>query len=250
MQIFNIVLIILCSAIIGYIFGSIPNAIIIGKLFFKKDPREIGSKNPGATNIGRNFGLFPGIVVIILDALKITLPFIVLFLCYTKIDFFQNLLMYSSELNYFGRGNTICQLAYWISPLFGVLGHCYSVFIKFYGGKAVSSFLGFGIGSSWVIGPFFAIIFLITAQINKHVSVASIISAASVVIFSWIVYILYIVLGSSISNYLMYFGYGPEICIYFPIEITLCFLIVLFRHKQNIKNLKEGKESIAFWINK
>ena len=63
--------------IIGYVFGSIPNGIWIGKIFFHKDPRDFGSGNSGGTNVGRVFGKKIGVLCIVLDCLKIIAPFIV-----------------------------------------------------------------------------------------------------------------------------------------------------------------------------
>ncbi len=248
MKIFYVILIIICSSLIGYLFGSIPNAVLIGKLFFHKDPRDVGSKNPGGTNVGRSFGIIPGICVILLDALKIIVPFLLTYFLFTRVSTFKEILDYSDEINAFGKGNTIDQLAYYITPLFGIIGHCYSVFIKFAGGKAVSSYMGFCVGLSWMAAPIFAISFFTTIKIDKHVSTASLVSTAVFTLISWIIYILYIVFGPSITNYMMYFGLGPDVCIYFPIITTIGFLIIIYRHRQNLKKLKEGKENVAFWL--
>ena len=248
MQILYCLLTILVAGIIGYLCGSIPNSVIIGKVFFHKDPRLEGSKNPGGTNTGRVLGIVPGIIVIILDTLKIMIPLLVSYYLFTSLDFFKDILFYSDEFNAFGRGNTISQLAYWIVPLFGVLGHCYSIFINFKGGKAVSSFLGFCLSSSWLSIFIFPLSFFSTIKINKHVSMASLISTAIFAIISWIIYIIYVCCGPEIANYLMYFGYGPEVCIYYPLFLSFAFVIVLFRHRSNIKDLYSGKERIAFWL--
>ena len=65
-----ITLILLASLIIGYLFGSISNGILLGKILFKKDPRDYGSHNSGGTNVGRTFGKKIGLICIILDILK------------------------------------------------------------------------------------------------------------------------------------------------------------------------------------
>ena len=65
----SIVLTILCI-LIGYLFGSVPWGLVIGKVFYHKDIREYGSGNPGGTNAARVLGLPAGIAVIALDALK------------------------------------------------------------------------------------------------------------------------------------------------------------------------------------
>lgn len=248
MTIFYAILAIMLSALFGYLFGSIPNGVIIGKIFYHKDPRQLGSKNSGGTNVGRNFGLVAGITVILLDAFKIIIPFLTTYFLFTRVAILKDLTFYSDEINAFGRGNTINQLAYYITPLFGVIGHCYSIYIKFSGGKAVSSYMGFCTGISWMAVPIFAISFFTTVKIDKHVSTASIVSTAIFTFISWVIYFIFIFYGVKIANYFTYFELGPEVCIYFPIEVTIAFIIIVIRHKQNLKKLKEGKESKAFWL--
>lgn len=248
MKIFYCVLIILISAIVGYLFGAIPNAVIIGKLFYGKDPRLEGSKNPGGTNAGRVLGKKAGISVIALDGLKIVIPFLTAYLIFTKIPLFKDLLFYDDTINALGRGNTIHQLAYWIVPMFGVIGHCYSVYIKFAGGKAVSSFMGFSICCSWISWITFSCAFFGILKKKKHVSSASIVSTGLFVIETWIFYIIYACYGLDVANYLMYFGFGPEICIYFPLFITFSYLILILKHRENIKRLKEGTERTTSWM--
>jgi len=248
MKILYSILAIIFSALFGYLIGSIPNGVIIGKIFYHKDPRQLGSKNSGGTNVGRNFGIIPGITVILLDSFKIIIPFLVSYFLFTRVPLLKDITFYSSEINAFGRGNTINQLVYYITPLFGVIGHCYSIYINFSGGKAVSSYMGFCAGISWIAVPIFAISFFATIKIDKHVSTASIVSTAIFTIISWVIYFLFVFVGDKFANYFTYFGMGPEVCIYFPVEVTIAFIIIIVRHKQNLKKLKEGKESIAYWL--
>ena len=65
---------IIISLLVGYLIGSIPNSIWIGKVFFHKDPRDYGSGNAGGTNAGRVFGKKVGLLVIFLDAIKLIIP--------------------------------------------------------------------------------------------------------------------------------------------------------------------------------
>jgi glycerol-3-phosphate acyltransferase PlsY len=103
------------SLIIGYIFGSIPNAVIIAK-FKKVDIRKTGSENPGAGNVAREIGKFWGILVFILDALKAVIPMLIA----DKVF----------HLSLFWTG---------ITGLSAVIGHCYSLFLHFKGGKGAAS---------------------------------------------------------------------------------------------------------------
>ena len=120
---------ILFIIIISYLIGSIQSGILIGKIIYKTDVRQFGSKSSGATNIQRTIGLKPGIFVLILDILKGFLP--ILF-----IEIF-------TEENILGV----------MSCIFLVLGHCYPVFHKFKGGKGVAT----GFGSVVVLLPYIAL---------------------------------------------------------------------------------------------
>ena len=120
---------ILLIIIISYLIGSIQSGILIGKIIYKTDVRQFGSKSSGATNIQRTIGLKPGIFVLVLDILKGFLP--ILF-----IEIF-------TEENIFGI----------MSCIFLVLGHCYPVFHKFKGGKGVAT----GFGSVVVLLPYIAL---------------------------------------------------------------------------------------------
>ena len=120
---------ILLIIIISYLIGSIQSGILIGKIIYKTDVRQFGSKSSGATNIQRTIGLKPGIFVLVLDILKGLLP--ILF-----IEIF-------TEENIFGV----------MSCIFLVLGHCYPVFHKFKGGKGVAT----GFGSVVVLLPYIAL---------------------------------------------------------------------------------------------
>ena len=122
-------MIILLIIIISYLIGSIQSGILIGKIIYKTDVRQFGSKSSGATNIQRTIGLKPGIFVLVLDILKGFLP--ILF-----IEIF-------TEENILGV----------MSCIFLVLGHCYPVFHKFKGGKGVAT----GFGSVVVLLPYIAL---------------------------------------------------------------------------------------------
>ena len=120
---------ILIIIIISYLIGSIQSGILIGKIIYKTDVRQLGSKSSGATNIQRTIGLKPGILVLVLDIFKGFLPIIF-------IEIF-------TEENIFGV----------MSCIFLVIGHCYPVFHKFKGGKGVAT----GFGSVVVLLPYIAL---------------------------------------------------------------------------------------------
>lgn len=148
--------------IFGYLYGSIPFALVIGRLFYKTDVRNYGSGNLGGTNTGRVLGKKAGFAVIILDASKALLVMIL-----TKyISTFTSL---NSDLAY------LCALAC-------VIGHCYPIFANFKGGKAVSTAIGFFIAVNPLGALLALVVFFIVLKISKYVSLASVLASSSVLI--------------------------------------------------------------------
>ena len=165
---------ILLIIIISYLIGSIQSGILIGKIIYKTDVRQFGSKSSGATNIQRTIGLKPGIFVLVLDILKGFLP--ILF-----IEIF-------TEENILGV----------MSCIFLVLGHCYPVFHKFKGGKGVAT----GFGSVVVLLPYIALGIPIALPIiykTRYVSLGAILGC----IISIFLIILFVALELLPSEYLM-----------------------------------------------
>lgn len=138
-------------AIISYLIGSIPTALIIGEKFFNKDIRNFGSKNLGGTNAGRVLGKKAGFFVSLFDVLKIFIPCLLV-----KI--------------FFGRNAAA------ITGFFGMLGHCYPMFAGFKGGKGVSSLMGIAIVLDWRVTPIIFVIWELLKFITNYVSVSSILS--------------------------------------------------------------------------
>lgn len=240
--------------IVGYIFGSIPNGIIIGKIFYKKDPRNYGSHNTGGTNVGRSFSKVAGAATIVLDALKLMIPYLgayYLFKYYTPICTLMDPVYDSSNLvyNWYGFGNSLIQLAIALVPFGAMIGHSSSIFLKFKGGKIVACFVGYMLLSTYLAVPLFILVFFIVLFKTKYVSLSSIIMSASFMVYSWIVYIVYVSTGSQqIASYLMWFNLTPSISIFFPILSTFGALLLIFRHRENIKRLKNGTESKVKWV--
>jgi glycerol-3-phosphate acyltransferase PlsY len=143
--------------LIGYLIGSIPFALIVGKIFFKKDIRTLGSGNLGATNVFRTLGKKAGICVMLLDITK------GLGATYLPVIFHQS----------------IHPLVFGIAA---IIGHSLSIFIKFKGGKSVATTAGVFLGYQpilFVIGLF---VFLICLKTTKYVSLSSMIASISLFI--------------------------------------------------------------------
>jgi len=143
--------------IISYLMGSIPFGFILTKIFLKKDIREIGSGNIGATNVLRTGNKSIGYLTLILDILKAITPVI-----YVKI-FYQDFL--------------------YIASLCAFLGHVFPIWLKFKGGKGVATYVGILFAINIYFGIIFAITWFITFFISKFSSLSSLIGAASIPIY-------------------------------------------------------------------
>lgn len=192
--------------LLGYLYGSIPFALVIGKVFYNTDVRESGSGNLGGTNAGRVLGKKAGISVIILDALKAVVIF-----------YLSNYLSLKFNLN--------PDIKY-IAGLACIFGHCYPIFAEFRGGKAVSTSLGYFL----CIEPLYAVVaivvFLLVLKISKYVSLSSISTAL-------IVLCIIPFLAVSVT---------AKIC------MLLAVILLVYRHKDNIKRIRNHTESKIQWM--
>ena len=144
-------------ALISYFFGSIPFGFILTKIFIKKDIRDIGSDNIGATNALRTGNKLIGYSTLILDVTKAVLP--VLFIKFS----YPNLV--------------------YISALCVFLGHLFPVWLKFKGGKGVATYVGILFSINLTLGLVFGTCWLITFFISKFSSLASLIGSLSIPIY-------------------------------------------------------------------
>ena len=192
--------------LLGYLYGSIPFALVIGKVFYNTDVRESGSGNLGGTNAGRVLGKKAGISVIVLDALKAVIIFYLS--SYLSLKFNLN-----PDIKY-------------LAGIACIFGHCYPIFAEFRGGKAVSTSLGYFL----CIEPLYAVVaivvFLLVLKISKYVSL------------------------SSISTALIVLCITPFLAV--SITAKLCMLVavilLVYRHKDNIKRIKNHTESKIQWM--
>ena len=145
----------LLTLIIGYFLGSFPSGFLAGKWFANIDLREMGSGSTGATNVLRQVGKFPALIVFIVDVAKGIAPVIV-----------------AKELGL----NDNWQVA---SGLASLAGHIWPIWLKWRGGKAVATGLGLFLGLAWPVGLASLGIFLTIISLTKIVSLASIIAAIS-----------------------------------------------------------------------
>ena len=161
----------LTIGIISYLMGSIPFGFLLTKFFLKKDIREIGSGNIGATNALRTGNKLIGYTTLLLDVIKAVLP-----VMYVKINY--------PELIY-------------ITSLCTFLGHVFPVWLKFKGGKGVATYVGILFTINIFLGFIFCFSWLIIFLISKYSSLSSLIGSLTVPI--------YIFFYDQISN-VLFFG--------------------------------------------
>ena len=148
-------IIIIC--LISYLMGSIPFGFILTKIFLKKDIREIGSGNIGATNALRTGNKVLGYSTLILDILKAIIPVL-----YVK--------FYFSEFIY-------------ISSLCVFLGHVFPIWLKFHGGKGVATYIGILFVIDIYLGLLFTFVWFFIFIISKFSSLSSLIGSISIPIY-------------------------------------------------------------------
>ena len=145
--------------IASYLYGSIPFALVVGKVFYGVDVRQYGSKNLGGTNTGRVLGKKAGLAVIILDIFK----------CFVCV----------SITKLIGHFITLPNYAIYTSAISCVIGHCFPIFANFKGGKAVSVMFGYALGFGFWVFAIVGIVFLSVLKITKYVSLSSIIAVCT-----------------------------------------------------------------------
>ena len=150
----------LIIAAISYLLGSIPFGLLLTNLFLKKDIREIGSGNIGATNALRAGNKFIGYTTLLLDIFKAVLPIV-----YVKLNYPD--FVYISSLSVF-------------------LGHVFPLWLKFKGGKGVATYVGILFSLNFIYGLVFGITWIIIFLISKYSSLSSLIASLSIPIYLFI----------------------------------------------------------------
>lgn len=190
------------AIILSYLLGSIPFAYIYGKMR-GVDIRKVGSGNPGATNVMRVFGTGPGVLVMLIDAAKgfVAAYFLVKVTPYPNADALK----------------VICGVA-------AVLGHTFTVFLKFKGGKGVATTAGLFAA----LAPFSMLItfgtFVTVVVATRYISAASIVAALLLPLMIWVM------------------GEGGQHYIIISMAILLSIVIVM-RHRSNISRILNGTEN-------
>ena len=149
---------------LSYIIGSINSSIIFSKIYKLPDPRDYGSKNPGATNILRSGNKFLAFTILTFDIFKGFLP---VFLAY-----------------YFIEDKLYVQ----IIGLVAVIGHILPIFYNFKGGKGVATALGSILGFDLILGVICLLTWLITAFLFRYSALSAIVSFIFLPVYTWLSY--------------------------------------------------------------
>lgn len=149
-------MIIVLSALIAYVLGSASFSIVLSKLMYRKDVREEGSGNAGATNMARSFGKLAGALTLLGDVLKTVLAVVI------------------------GR-SLAGDWGVVVSCLGCQIGHCFPAYHHFKGGKGVAVGLAITAMVDWRITVTVLVVFIITAILSRKISLASILATFSAI---------------------------------------------------------------------
>lgn len=197
------------SLVIAYLLGSLPTSYLIGRIFYGTDIREMGSGNTGATNALRTFGPKIGVIVLAVDILKGVAAILI-----------ARYLMRNASMS--ANFNLIESL----SGLFVILGHVYSVWLRFKGGKGVATAAGVFLTLMPLPVLFCLVLFGYIVYTTKYVSLGSVLAAISLVIIELV------------SQIIMKFHNTPRLFL-----VLLIVTLIIYRHRSNLKRLLRGSEN-------
>ena len=201
------------ACVIAYVLGGIPSAYLIGKAFGNVDIRTQGSGNVGSTNVARTLGAKAGILTLVSDILKAVVAVLIGKLLIGVVG------AGAIETTAPGGVYDWCAALVYLAV---ILGHMFTPFLHFHGGKGIAS----GFGGAVVLMPWAGLSlwgpFLIFAVSTRYVSVGSIAGALSLPIFANLFY-------------------QPSMA--FTVIVGIVSVLVIWGHRSNIKKLAHGQES-------
>jgi glycerol-3-phosphate acyltransferase PlsY len=192
-------------ALFGYLLGSVPFGVVLTKLFSQVDPRKIGSKNIGATNIFRTAGKTLGILTLVGDVLKGVVPIAIA--------------MRWGLTDQWGLSPHVWIAIVGLSPF---LGHVFPIFLGFKGGKGVATALGIYLPISPISVLIECLIFLGIVWRWRFISLGSIACATTIPIL------------------IAFFRSDSQA--YFILSVIIA-AVIIFRHQSNISRLLQGTEN-------
>ena len=203
----------LAIAVIAYLLGAIPFGLIIGRKFARVDVRKLGSGNIGATNVFRTLGFKLGLVTAALDISKAVLSVLL------------GMLIIGSDLFIVAGWDIHLQFAQVLAALAAMVGHNWSVYIGFKGGKGVSCFFGGLLVINWYVALIGLAVGLVVILITRYVSLGSMLGALGI-LCAFIAVTLILKIAP------VYLLYG-----------ILAAVLIIYQHRTNITRLQAGKES-------
>lgn len=204
--------------VLSYLVGSIPNAIIVGKLSRGIDIREYGSGNAGGANVMRILGWKHGLLVILLDAFKGVLVVVVIARLYYGPIPFNNITPFDDF--------TLVQV---IAGISAVVGHIWTIFADFKGGKGIATALGMLLMIITIDMLIALGVFVIVVTISRYISLGSLIGAVSVP--------LSLVIRENIFQVDIQ---GYHTLLPFIIAVSL---LVIYTHRKNVVRILNGTEN-------
>ena len=204
----------LIPVVLAYLIGSINFAVIFSKLFIKKDIREFGSGNAGATNVLRTAGVLPGILTFLFDAIK---GFVA---CYVGKEIFLNSALPGDSFPY----NEYAIYLAFACGLACMLGHVFPIFFRFKGGKGVATAVGIFAVCCPIAIIIGLLVFIALAVITRIVSISSLCATVTVVVCA-----------------IIFYNRDASIIPQIILSVSMGTLVFL-KHSENIKRLLKGEE--------
>lgn len=209
---------ILLIILVSYLLGSIPSAVIISKVFFGFDIRQKGSGNMGSTNTFRVLGWKAGVIVQVLDILKGVAAVML------AVKIFNGALPFPNATGF--EDITVVKT---IAGVAAVIGHVWTAFAGFRGGKGINTALGMLIGIAPVELAVAVGIFLLVVFASGYISLGSILAAVSL---PTTMVVRYNIFHVDIEGY--------HTLIFFCIGLAA---LIIYTHRANIRRLAEGREN-------
>ncbi len=217
--------ILLSIILLSYLVGSIPSGVIVSRMFFGFDIRDKGSGNMGSTNVFRVLGVKWGMLVQLLDILKGIIAVAVISQIFSGEMAFTNRTPFEDA--------TVIKL---IAGVAAVIGHIWSIFVRFRGGKGINTAAGMLVAIAPIDVGVALVFFLLTFFLSGYVSLGSMMAAITLPSFMCF---RYNILHDNIPGY--------HTIIFFAVGISL---LVIYTHRSNINRLAHGTENrfTKYWL--